>query len=112
MNLQPTDTFARRHLGPSPAEQSAMLEAMGVGSLDELMDQTIPAAIRRTRPMDLPPAESESTYLARLTGIAAKNRVCRSCIGLGYFETLTPSANAYLYAASIMLLTRRLAPDT
>ena len=67
-----------------------MLKQVGAASLDVLIDEAIPASIRLKGPLDLPPAESESTYLARLKTIARKNTVCRSFIGLGYSDTLTP----------------------
>jgi glycine dehydrogenase len=90
MNLNPIDYFAPRHVGPSPAETTAMLEAVGAPSLDALIDQAIPARIRLKGPLALPPAESESQYLARLKTIAVKNTVARSFIGLGYYDTLIP----------------------
>jgi glycine dehydrogenase len=68
-----------------------MLRTVGVESLDELIDQAIPSSIRRASPLQLPPAESEFTYLRQLTTLARKNRVCRSFIGLGYHDTVTPS---------------------
>jgi glycine dehydrogenase len=91
MNLEPLDHFAPRHIGPSPDDLEKMLEQIGVASLDALVDEAIPASIRLTRPLELPPAESESHYLARLREIARKNKVFRSFIGLGYYDTLTPS---------------------
>ena len=90
MNLNPIDQFAPRHIGPSPEETTAMLEAVGVASLDALIDEAIPARIRLNQPLGLPAAESESQYLARLKTIAAKNTVARSFIGLGYYDTLIP----------------------
>jgi len=89
--LDALDTFAPRHIGPRGDEVAAMLKAVGAASLDQLIDEAIPASIRLTAPLDLPPAESESTYLARLKGIAKKNKVFRSFIGLGYADTLIPS---------------------
>src|SRR4029079_5524760 len=56
-----------------------------------LIDEVIPSSIRLAKPLDLPPAESESTYLARLQRIAAENKVFQRLIGLGYHDTLTPS---------------------
>ena len=89
--LDPLDTFAPRHIGPRGADVTAMLAAVGASSLDQLVDEAIPPGIRLTAPLDLPPAESESTYLARLKTVANKNKVFRSFIGLGYADTLTPS---------------------
>ena len=68
-----------------------MLKAVGAASLEQLIDEAIPASIRLKAPLDLPAAESESTYLGRLKGIAKKNQVFRSFIGLGYNDTLIPS---------------------
>jgi glycine dehydrogenase len=68
-----------------------MLETIGAPSLDALVDEAIPPAIRLSKPLDLPPAESESQYLARLKDIARRNKLFRSFIGLGYYDTLTPS---------------------
>ena len=85
------DTFARRHIGPSPDDRDEMLKAVGAASLDALMDEVIPASIRLTQPLNLPPAESEHEYLRRLTGLARKNKTFRSYIGLGYHDTITPS---------------------
>ena len=69
------DTFAPRHIGPRGADREAMLEAVGAASLDQLIDEAIPSSIRLAKPLSLPPAESESTYLARLETIGRKNVV-------------------------------------
>ena len=90
-SLDASDWFARRHIGPSPDERDKMLEAVGASSLDVLMDEAIPASIRLTTPLSLPPAESEHQYLTRLGHLAHRNRVFRSYIGLGYYDTFTPS---------------------
>ncbi len=87
--LAPTDSFARRHLGPDAAEEAAMLRLLGQPSLDALVDAAVPAAIRRG-PMNLPPALGESAALAELRGIARQNQIFRSFIGLGYHDTVTP----------------------
>jgi glycine dehydrogenase len=84
-------SFQSRHIGPDAAARDKMLDAIGVASLDELIDQTIPPGIRLKAPLDLPPAESEHEYLRRLRGIAARNRVFRSYIGMGYYDCITPS---------------------
>src|SRR5262245_16643316 len=91
MNLQPIDAFAPRHIGPSPDETKAMLAEVGAASIDALIDEVIPSTIRLDKPLQLPDAETESAYLARLKTIAARNKVFRSYIGLGYHDTLTPS---------------------
>jgi glycine dehydrogenase len=84
-------SFARRHIGPSPAEQQTMLQAVGAPSLEALAAEVVPPGIRLDGPLALPPAESEHAYLTRLAAIAARNRVFRSYIGLGYHDTITPS---------------------
>ncbi len=91
MNLNPIDHFAPRHIGPSPDDTKAMLDAVGVATLDALIDEAIPSSIRLAAPLNLPDAETESQYLSRLKTIARKNKVLRSFIGLGYYDTLTPS---------------------
>jgi len=90
MSFDPLDTFAPRHIGPRGDDVAAMLKEVGAASLDALIDEAIPASIRLKAPLNLPPAESESTYLARLKTVAQKNKVFRSFIGLGYSDTLTP----------------------
>jgi glycine dehydrogenase len=85
------DTFVRRHVGPRPHHLPEMLAAIGAPSLDALIDEAVPASIRRPGPVALPDGESEHEYLTRLSGVASKNRVLRSCIGLGYYDTITPS---------------------
>jgi len=85
------DRFARRHIGPSPDERDAMLEAVGAVSMDALIDEAIPPTIRLDGPLNLPPAETEQDFLRRLTQVARGNRTFRSYIGLGYHDTFTPS---------------------
>ena len=85
-----TDTFASRHIGPRGSDLQAMLDGVGAASLDALIDEIVPADIRLTTPIELI-AESEAAYLQRLRGIAAKNRVLRSYIGMGYHDTHTPA---------------------
>jgi glycine dehydrogenase len=89
--LSPSDTFAPRHIGPGEADREAMLRAIGVPTLDALIDQTVPADIRLAAPLALPPAEAEFEYLTRLRTVAARNQVRRSFIGLGYYDCITPS---------------------
>ena len=87
----PDDFANRRHIGPSPAEMAEMLKAVGAESLDRLIDETVPAAIRQTDRLDWP-ALSEAALLARMQEVAAKNRVMTSLIGQGYHGTVTPPA--------------------
>jgi glycine dehydrogenase len=91
MGLHSSDTFQSRHIGPRERDLPAMLETIGVSSLDQLVGQTVPPSIRLERPLNLPPGESEHQYLTRLRRIAAENRVLRSFIGLGYYDTITPA---------------------
>ena len=86
----PRSAFADRHVGPSPDEQARMLAAIGYSGVEALIDDAVPAAIRTSRPLDLPPALSESAALERLREIAARNTVLTSMIGLGYYGTITP----------------------
>ena len=88
--LAPTDTFARRHLGDSTADTAAMLDLLGHRSVDALVDAAVPPAIRLPLPLELPAALGESGALAELRAMAAENRVFRSFIGLGYYDTHTP----------------------
>jgi glycine dehydrogenase len=82
--------FVRRHIGPSAADLDHMLATIGAGSLDELIDQTVPAAIRSTDELDLPPPRSEFEVLAALRELASENRPRTSLIGMGYTGTHTP----------------------
>jgi glycine dehydrogenase len=86
----PYDFANRRHIGPSPAEIAAMLRVVGAPSLEALIDETVPAAIRQAAPLDWGPALSEQAALHRLRLTAAKNRVLTSLIGQGYYGTVTP----------------------
>jgi glycine dehydrogenase len=85
------DAFRHRHIGPDAAAQEDMLRAIGVPSLDALIEQTIPSGIRFMKGLNLPAPETEAAYLRRLRGVAAKNRVTRSYIGMGYYDTHTPA---------------------
>src|SRR4026207_692024 len=89
--LEAADWFAPRHIGPSPEQRDEMLAAIGVESLDALIDEGVPSSIRLDRRLNLPPAESEHVFLRRLTELAHRNKTFRSYIGLGYHDTITPS---------------------
>ncbi|RMF03609.1 MAG: glycine dehydrogenase (aminomethyl-transferring) [Chloroflexi bacterium] len=88
--LNPIDTFARRHIGPGEADVAEMLQTVGAESLDALIEQTVPGGIRLPAALNLPPALSESEALADLRALAAKNKVYRSYIGMGYYGCITP----------------------
>jgi glycine dehydrogenase len=89
--FQHPDRFVNRHIGPSSAEMQEMLQTIGIDSLEQLIAETIPENIRMQRELDLPEALSEHEYLKTLKGIAAKNKVFKSYIGQGYYDTITPS---------------------
>jgi glycine dehydrogenase len=84
------DTFSARHIGPDGADVSAMLRALEVRSIDELMDQTVPASIRLRASLAMPEPVTERELIEGLQAIAAKNQVWRSYIGMGYSGTITP----------------------
>jgi glycine dehydrogenase len=88
--LTHTDTFVRRHIGPDAGEVAEMLRALGYGSLDELIDATVPASIRMDRPLNLGPERSEYELLSDLRKLAAKNKVFRSFLGMGYHDCIVP----------------------
>src|SRR6476660_101281 len=87
-SLGPTDTFVRRHIGPRGSEIQEMLRLLGCESLDELIEQTIPAAIRLKKPLNIGEPRGEFELLENLRKIAVKNKVFRSYIGMGYSDTI------------------------
>ncbi|MCH7874786.1 MAG: aminomethyl-transferring glycine dehydrogenase [Gemmatimonadetes bacterium] len=84
------ERFASRHIGPRPDDMAAMARTIGYDSVDDLIDAIVPECIRLDAPLDLPPAETESSVLERLRAFAAKNQIFRSCIGMGYSDCVTP----------------------
>src|SRR4026207_483475 len=86
----PAESFVPRHIGPTDADISEMLATLGFASLDELINATIPANIRYRGSLDLPPGRSEAQVLGDFRALAAKNRVFRSFIGMGYSDCITP----------------------
>ncbi|MHC4548240.1 MAG: aminomethyl-transferring glycine dehydrogenase [Planctomycetota bacterium] len=91
-SLDYTDSFLRRHIGPSDDDVAAMLASLGYDSLDALADAAIPHDIRLARSLDLPQPRSEFELLSDLRRMAAKNEVWRSYIGLGYSDCIVPPA--------------------
>ena len=85
------DLFQSRHIGPREEDLPAMLDSIGLDSLDQLIGETIPQKIRLNGSLNLPDAISEQKYLEVLTGIAQKNRVFKSYIGLGFHDCIVPS---------------------
>ncbi len=86
-----TNDFIARQNGPGKKETARMLESMRVDSLDKLIDETVPKSIRLDKPLDLPEALSEYQYLNHIKEIGSKNRIYKTYIGLGYYNTITPS---------------------
>ncbi len=93
MNLfeKQQNEFAGRHIGPNESETEAMLATIGLQSIEELISKTIPDGIRIKKELEIPAAVSEFEYLNQLKIIAAKNKVFKSYIGQGYYDTITPS---------------------
>ena len=97
MTFTPTDylpyDFAnRRHIGPSVEEMDQMLQALGVSSLDELINETVPASIRQSEPLSFDKPRSERELLWEMRKIAGQNEVFTTMIGQGYYGTTTPPA--------------------
>jgi len=88
----PYDFANRRHIGPSPAEMAQMLEVVNVASLDQLIDETVPAAIRQEKPLEFGKPKSERELLHHMRVTASRNKVLTSLIGQGYHGTVTPPA--------------------
>ncbi|MFM8449368.1 MAG: aminomethyl-transferring glycine dehydrogenase [Haliscomenobacter sp.] len=88
------DQFVRRHIGPNATELVEMLESIGVPSLNQLIDETVPPAIRLSRPLNLPEPLTEYAYLQALRDIAGQNILAKNFIGMGYYGTITPSVIA------------------
>ena len=85
------NNFIQRHIGPTKAEQEKMLKKIGVKSLDELIDKTLPEGIRLKKPLKLPKPMNEFEYTNHLKEIAEKNKIHKSYIGMGYYETIMPA---------------------
>ncbi|WP_121354276.1 aminomethyl-transferring glycine dehydrogenase [Flavisolibacter nicotianae] len=93
MNLFETQNteFQRRHIGPNEKQLDEMLRTIGVASLDELVDRTVPSGIRMKEELNLPAAMSEAEYLQHIKEVSLKNKVYKNYIGQGYYDTITPS---------------------
>ena len=90
LKFQPADVFEARHNAPDAAAIAAMLRTVGVDSIEQLIDETVPPAIRLPRELNLPAALTERAFLAKFKQIAGQNRVFKSYIGLGYHDTTLP----------------------
>jgi len=84
------DDFASRHIGPDAREVRAMLEVLGLPSVQALIDEALPASIRQKTPLELPAPRTEAEALAELRALAGRNRLWRSYLGMGYCGTFTP----------------------
>ncbi|HYE54746.1 MAG TPA: aminomethyl-transferring glycine dehydrogenase, partial [Chitinophagaceae bacterium] len=82
--------FTGRHIGPNESETAEMLKTIGVSSLEELVNRTVPASIRMDKPLNLPAAMSESEYLHHIKEVSLRNKLFKSYIGQGYYDTHTP----------------------
>ena len=91
MNQGVTDHFQQRHIGTTKAQQQEMASSVGFENVAQLIETAIPDNIKATQSLCLPPALSEAQALTRLRNYADQNTVMRSCIGMGYYDTLTPA---------------------
>jgi glycine dehydrogenase len=89
-SLQESESFIGRHIGPDDHDTQAMLSELGYGSLSDLIRATVPDVIALNRPLALAAPSSEQEALGRLKHLAQQNKLHRSLIGLGYFDTVTP----------------------
>ena len=85
------DKFVSRHIGPREEDIQEMLKVIGVQSLDELIDHTVPANIRLANPLNLPNGLTEREYYRKIMKLAKKNKVFNTYIGMGWYDTITPS---------------------
>lgn len=87
-----SNNFTPRHNGVStPADEAKMLQTIGVSSMDELIEKTVPAHIRLSEPMPIPDGMNEYEFLGRMKELAQKNKVYKTYIGMGYYNTITPA---------------------
>ncbi len=91
INVQSSEKFERRHHGKNDEELKQMLAKINVSSVDELIEQTVPANIRLDKQLRLPPAKSEQQFLQDFKRLARRNAVYKSYIGTGYYDTITPN---------------------
>jgi glycine dehydrogenase len=90
LNIHYQEKFETRHNGPDEAQIAEMLKTVKAKSVDELINETVPKNIRLTRPLNLPAAQSEFQFLQNFKKTASKNKVFKSFIGMGYYNTVTP----------------------
>lgn len=90
LNIDFQEKFEQRHIAPNEQDTAEMLHTIGVNSVEELIDQTVPPQIRLKNPLNLPAAKSEFDYLNDLKQTASKNKVFKSYIGQGYYDVIVP----------------------
>jgi glycine dehydrogenase len=89
-NPEYSEKFELRHIGPNETSTAEMLKTIGVSSVEELINQTVPSKIRLKNPLNLPKAVSENVFLAEFKKLAQKNKIFKSYIGTGYYDTIVP----------------------
>lgn len=85
------DYLFKRHIGINPSDEAAMLQKIGVNTLDELIDRTLPKNIRLQEPLALEPALTEYEFAKHIASLATKNKLYTSYIGMGWYNTITPA---------------------
>ena len=85
------DFLSQRHNGIGPKDEETMLRKIGVSSLDELIDKTIPSNIRLKEPLDLPKPMTEYEFAQHIAQLASKNKLYTTYIGMGWYGTITPA---------------------
>lgn len=88
--LEQTEDFVSRHIGPRPADVDEMLSEIGIDTLEDLIETAVPSAILNTTPLEMPASRTESDVLAELRQMAAANTPMKSLIGTGYYDCITP----------------------
>src|SRR3546814_3515843 len=91
--LEKRDDLVRRHIGPGEPQTAAMLEALGLESLEELVEKAVPASIRSATPMALPPVRKDRDTLTYLRPMADRNTLMTFMHGLGYYGTFLPGVS-------------------
>ncbi|MEP4148328.1 MAG: aminomethyl-transferring glycine dehydrogenase [Halioglobus sp.] len=91
LDLENHSDFIQRHIGPTVKQQQEMAQVLGYDDLEALIDDTVPIAIRRQAPMNLPDAQTEQAVIEKLRSLAQQNIVNKSYIGTGYHDTFTPA---------------------
>mgnify|MGYP005731206997 FL=1 len=89
-NYLPYDFANRRHIGPSPSEMEEMFKVLEVGSIDQLINETVPESIRQKEPLNFGKPMSERELLRHMRITSSKNKILTSLIGQGYYGTVTP----------------------